>query len=148
MVDTAEVRMNRKEEEGHLLWNHEVETSPFAQVLAASPNCKIVVRAGAGFDNIDLDACTKKGVVACLDSSVHRSSAQQKNCGVSFRETHCSQLQMAASTDCSRRVLVDAWFSVIYYVKTLQKLQTFCKFLAGSFSAVCAADIVLCIAEG
>jgi D-3-phosphoglycerate dehydrogenase len=35
-----------------------------AEVLAASPNCKIVVRAGAGFDNIDLDACTKKGVVA------------------------------------------------------------------------------------
>merc|ERR1719171_2709531 len=35
-----------------------------AEVLEAAPKCKIVVRAGAGYDNIDLDACTKKGVVA------------------------------------------------------------------------------------
>jgi D-3-phosphoglycerate dehydrogenase len=35
-----------------------------AEVLDKAPKCKIVVRAGAGFDNIDLDACTKKGVVA------------------------------------------------------------------------------------
>jgi D-3-phosphoglycerate dehydrogenase len=35
-----------------------------AEVLEKASKCKIVVRAGAGFDNIDLDACTKKGVVA------------------------------------------------------------------------------------
>jgi D-3-phosphoglycerate dehydrogenase len=35
-----------------------------AEVLAKAPKCKIVVRAGAGYDNIDLDACTKKGIVA------------------------------------------------------------------------------------
>jgi D-3-phosphoglycerate dehydrogenase / 2-oxoglutarate reductase len=35
-----------------------------AEVLNAAKNLKIVVRAGAGYDNIDLDACTKKGVVA------------------------------------------------------------------------------------
>jgi D-3-phosphoglycerate dehydrogenase len=35
-----------------------------AEVLEKAPKCKIVVRAGAGYDNIDLDACTKKGVVA------------------------------------------------------------------------------------
>lgn len=35
-----------------------------AEVLNAARNLKIVVRAGAGYDNIDLGACTEKGVVA------------------------------------------------------------------------------------
>jgi len=34
------------------------------EILDAARNLKIVVRAGAGYDNLDLDACTKKGVVA------------------------------------------------------------------------------------
>ncbi|NJM14380.1 MAG: 3-phosphoglycerate dehydrogenase [Bacteroidales bacterium] len=33
------------------------------EVLAAAPNLKIVVRAGAGYDNVDLDAATQHGVV-------------------------------------------------------------------------------------
>ncbi len=35
-----------------------------AAVVAAAPKLKIVVRAGAGFDNLDLAACTAHGVVA------------------------------------------------------------------------------------
>ncbi len=35
-----------------------------AAVLDAAPKLKIVVRAGAGFDNLDLPACTAHGVVA------------------------------------------------------------------------------------
>ncbi len=35
-----------------------------AEVIAAAKNLKIVVRAGAGYDNLDLEACTKAGVVA------------------------------------------------------------------------------------
>ena len=35
-----------------------------AEVIAAAPKLKIVVRAGAGFDNIDLEACTERGIVA------------------------------------------------------------------------------------
>ncbi|MCU4164923.1 NAD(P)-dependent oxidoreductase [Carboxylicivirga caseinilyticus] len=34
------------------------------EVLEAAPELKIVVRAGAGYDNLDLAACTEKGVVA------------------------------------------------------------------------------------
>jgi len=33
------------------------------EVLDHAPNLKIVVRAGAGYDNVDLDAATEKGVV-------------------------------------------------------------------------------------
>ena len=35
-----------------------------AEVVEAAPSLKIVVRAGAGFDNLDLAACTAHGVVA------------------------------------------------------------------------------------
>lgn len=35
-----------------------------AEVLDAAPHLKIVVRAGAGYDNLDLAACTEHGVVA------------------------------------------------------------------------------------
>ena len=34
------------------------------EVLDAAKELKIVVRAGAGYDNLDLEACTEKGVVA------------------------------------------------------------------------------------
>jgi D-3-phosphoglycerate dehydrogenase len=34
------------------------------EVIDHAPNLKIVVRAGAGFDNLDLTACTEKGIVA------------------------------------------------------------------------------------
>ena len=34
------------------------------EVIDAAKELKIVVRAGAGYDNLDLEACTKKGVVA------------------------------------------------------------------------------------
>ena len=33
------------------------------EVMAAAPKLKIVVRAGAGFDNVDLEAATAKGIV-------------------------------------------------------------------------------------
>ena len=35
-----------------------------AEVIAAAPRLKIVVRAGAGYDNLDLAACTARGIVA------------------------------------------------------------------------------------
>ena len=35
-----------------------------AEVIDAAPQLKVVVRAGAGYDNIDLKACTDRGIVA------------------------------------------------------------------------------------
>ncbi len=34
------------------------------EIIEAAANLKIVVRAGAGYDNLDLDACSEKGIVA------------------------------------------------------------------------------------
>ncbi|MGN0188828.1 MAG: NAD(P)-dependent oxidoreductase [Candidatus Cryptobacteroides sp.] len=35
-----------------------------AEVVEAAPRLRIVVRAGAGYDNLDLEACTRRGIVA------------------------------------------------------------------------------------
>lgn len=35
-----------------------------ADIIAAAPKLKIVVRAGAGYDNLDLAACSERGIVA------------------------------------------------------------------------------------
>lgn len=34
------------------------------QVIEAAPELKVVVRAGSGFDNLDLEACTQRGICA------------------------------------------------------------------------------------
>ena len=34
------------------------------ELIAAAPKLKIVVRAGAGYDNLDLEACTARNIVA------------------------------------------------------------------------------------
>jgi len=45
-----------------------------AAVVNAAKNLKIVVRAGAGFDNLDLAACTAKGIV-CMNTPGQNSNA-------------------------------------------------------------------------
>lgn len=35
-----------------------------ADIIGAAGNLKVIVRAGAGYDNIDLDACNEQGIVA------------------------------------------------------------------------------------
>ncbi|KAA0970436.1 C-terminal binding protein [Aureimonas fodinaquatilis] len=42
---------------------HEIEVN--ADVLDKMPGCRVVVRAGVGFDNIDLEAAAKRGVAVC-----------------------------------------------------------------------------------
>lgn len=42
---------------------HEIEVTD--AVLARMPNCRVVVRAGVGFDNIDLAAAGRRGVAVC-----------------------------------------------------------------------------------
>ena len=43
-----------------------------AEVLAAAPSLKVVVRAGAGYDNVDLEAATSRGV--CVQNTPGQNS--------------------------------------------------------------------------
>ncbi|MCQ2184727.1 MAG: 3-phosphoglycerate dehydrogenase [Bacteroidales bacterium] len=45
-----------------------------SRVISAAKNLKIVVRAGAGYDNLDLDACTQASVVA-MNTPAQNSNA-------------------------------------------------------------------------
>ena len=44
------------------------------EVVSHAKNLKIVVRAGAGFDNLDLSACTERGIV-CMNTPGQNSNA-------------------------------------------------------------------------
>lgn len=46
-----------------LVCYHEVTVT--AELLDRMPNCRVVVRAGVGFDNIDLDAAGARGIAVC-----------------------------------------------------------------------------------
>ena len=48
-----------------------------AEVIAAAENLKIVVRAGAGYDNIDLDAATAKGVCVMNTPGQHSNAVAE-----------------------------------------------------------------------
>ena len=48
------------------------ETQVTAEVLAAGPKLRVVARAGVGFDNIDVEAATRAGVLV-LNALVGRA---------------------------------------------------------------------------
>ena len=48
-----------------------------AEVIAAAPKLKIVVRAGAGYDNVDLSACTRHGVQVCNAAGVNANAVAE-----------------------------------------------------------------------
>src|SRR3546814_10466910 len=54
-----------------LVCYHEVTVT--AELLDRMPNCRVVVRAGVGFDNIDLDAAGARGIAVCNRSEEHTS---------------------------------------------------------------------------
>ncbi len=57
--DKAELLAAVAEVEGLIIRSDKVT----AEVVAAAPQLKVVVRAGAGYDNVDLAACSEKGIV-------------------------------------------------------------------------------------
>ena len=58
-ADKADLLAAVKDADGLIIRSDKVT----AEVVAAAEKLKIVVRAGAGYDNVDLAACTAKGIV-------------------------------------------------------------------------------------
>ena len=52
------------------------------EVIAAAKNLKIVVRAGAGFDNLDLAACTERGIVAMNTPGQNSNAVAERAIGM------------------------------------------------------------------
>ncbi len=60
-----------------------------AEVVEAAKQLKIVVRAGAGFDNLDLDACTAYGVVAMNTPGQNANSVAELVFGMLVYTVRC-----------------------------------------------------------
>ena len=55
-----------------------VSTEPInEQLLAASPNLKIVQRMGVGYDNVDLEAAAKRGIPCCNLAGVNKEAVAE-----------------------------------------------------------------------
>ena len=67
------------------------------EVVEAAKNLKIVVRAGAGFDNLDLAACTEKGIVAMNTPGQNSNAVAELALGLMI---YMSRNQFTPGTGC------------------------------------------------
>src|SRR2546425_4247694 len=51
-------------------------TAVTAELLDHAPRLRIVGRAGVGVDNVDVEACSRRGIVVCNRSEEHTSELQ------------------------------------------------------------------------
>ena len=68
-----------------------------AEVIDAAKNLKIVVRAGAGYDNIDLTACTEHGIVAMNTPGQNANAVAELAIGMMI---YMSRNQFSPGTGC------------------------------------------------
>lgn len=68
-----------------------------AEVIAAAPKLQIVVRAGAGYDNIDLAACTERGIVAMNTPGQNANAVAELAIGLMI---YMSRNQFTPGTGC------------------------------------------------
>ncbi len=66
-----------------------VRTAPFdAEVLAAAPRCKAVSRQGVGYDNIDVDYCTKNGIWVTYAPQANFNAVAEHTIGLMIASYH------------------------------------------------------------
>lgn len=83
-----------------------------AEVVEAAKNLKIVVRAGAGYDNVDLEACTKKGVVVMNTPGQNSNAVAELAMGMMI---FMSRNQFTAGTGkeiCGKRLGIHAYGNI------------------------------------
>ena len=92
-----------------------------AEVVNVAQNLKIVVRAGAGYDNIDLAACTQKGVVAMNTPGQNSNAVAELAFGMmlynirkAFNGTSGTELR-------DKKIGIHAYGNVGKYVATIAK---------------------------
>ena len=68
-----------------------------AEVIEAARNLKIVVRAGAGYDNLDLEACSQRGIVAMNTPGQNANAVAELAIGLMI---YMSRNQFTPGTGC------------------------------------------------
>ncbi len=91
------------------------------EVLDAAKELKIVVRAGAGYDNLDLEACTEKGVVAMNTPGQNSNAVAELALGMMVFMAR-NKFNGTAGTELRGKKLgIHAYGNVGYYVAKIAK---------------------------
>jgi D-3-phosphoglycerate dehydrogenase len=91
------------------------------EVLDAAEELKIVVRAGAGYDNLDLEACTEKGVVAMNTPGQNSNAVAELALGMMVFMAR-NKVNGTAGTELRGKKLgIHAYGNVGYYVAKIAK---------------------------
>ncbi|MDO9511588.1 MAG: NAD(P)-dependent oxidoreductase [Bacteroidales bacterium] len=90
-------------------------------VIAAAKNLKIVVRAGAGYDNIDLAACTEKSIVAMNTPGQNSNAVAELALGMMVLQAR-NQYDGSSGTELRHKKLgIHAYGNVGRYVAEIAK---------------------------
>ena len=92
-----------------------------ASVLDAAKNLKIVVRAGAGYDNIDLDACNKNGIVAMNTPGQNSNAVAELAFGMMLYQTRKRFDGTSGSELRGKKIGIHAYGNVGRYIATIAK---------------------------
>jgi len=91
------------------------------EVLDAAKELKIVVRAGAGYDNLDLEACTEKGVVAMNTPGQNSNAVAELALGMMVFMARNKYNGTAGTELRGKKLGIHAYGNVGYYVAKIAK---------------------------
>ncbi len=91
------------------------------EVVDAAKNLKIVVRAGAGYDNLDLEACTAKNVVAMNTPGQNSNAVAELALGMMVMIARGNYNGKAGTELKGKKLGIHAYGNVGYYVAEIAK---------------------------
>ena len=91
------------------------------EVIEAAPELKIVVRAGAGYDNLDLEACTDKGIVAMNTPGQNSNAVGELVLGMMVFMARNSYNGTAGTELRGKKIGIHAYGNVGHYVAEIAK---------------------------
>lgn len=91
------------------------------EVIEAAPELKIVVRAGAGYDNLDLAACTEKGIVAMNTPGQNSNAVAELALGMMVYLARNSYNGSAGVELRGKKLGIHAYGNVGHYVAEIAK---------------------------
>jgi len=91
------------------------------EVIEAAPELKIVVRAGAGYDNLDLEACTEKGIVAMNTPGQNSNAVGELVLGMMVFMARNEYIGTAGTELRGKKLGIHAYGNVGHYVAEIAK---------------------------
>jgi D-3-phosphoglycerate dehydrogenase len=91
------------------------------EVINAAKNLKIVVRAGAGYDNINLEACTAKGITAMNTPGQNSNAVAELAFGMMVYLARCAFNGKSGTELRGKKIGIHAYGNVGHYVALIAK---------------------------